>query len=277
VWSLLTTSMTAQAQSPGLAHPLAVLIVGDETSATMRRKEDEIVRRLRSSMLEQGLPRELLPVLVYHLNKPAERAYCESRLAITRKDLLFVGLAEHEDLVVRRVLLRQSHVVEVKRVVGEVFKQALGALSGVDAPSPAPEASGSASPSPQGMPEPMPPAKPSPKPDPSAGMRIDDATACKAVDAEGRPLLRCTSFTPRQALCVSAQVYGLSVGTEIVTTWYRDNKPLRQRRVRSGRRGDYYVWFRLEPKGRWEPGSYRVVYTLDGRPKATVVFRVSAS
>lgn len=276
---LPATPPPAHAQSSVLNHPLAVLIVGDETSKAMRAKEDDIVHRIRTLMREQGLPRELLPVLVYHLNKPAERAYCEQKLGIKRKDLLFVGLAEHDDMVVRRVLLRQSHVSEARQVVNTVFKKALEGLTGIDDPG-QPESNPETTPSPGAGASPSPkvlPPAPKQRPDPSSAMRIDDATACKAVDNEGHPMLRCSSFTPNQALCVSAQAYGLEVGTEIVTTWYRNNTPIRQRRVLSNRKGDYYVWFRLEPEKRWEPGEYRVVYSLAGRPKATVVFRVSNS
>lgn len=270
---LLGAIAPAAAQAPSGGNPLAILIVGDENSKALRQKEEEVVALIRQSMAEQGLPKEVLPILVYHMNKKSERAYCEKVLKIKPTQLLFLGLAEHKNLVVRKVIVREPNVKNPETAVVNLFRQAVAIITGIP---------------PEDIPTPdktTPPTKvPTPEPSndrtPTAGaddIHVDNAVMCQAVDGRGAPQRKTDVFDPEDTFFVSMEVYGLQVGTVVEARWYTGRDLIRSSRIVSDKVGDYYAWFSLEPERRWGPGRYRIAISVNGQYKETVYFRVSES
>ncbi len=255
------------AKPPSGSNPLAVLIVGDETSKALRQREEEVIQLIRQSMAEQGLPKEMLPILVYHLNKPAERAYCEKKLKITKKDLLFLGLAEHKNLVVSKVVLRESHVQNSQQAVISLFQRAVAVITGLP-PTEVPVTT----PSPTETSEPG--GEPSPD---DSGVSVDHAVMCRSVDGRGAPRDRTDVFDPEDSFYVSMECFGLQIGTRVETVWYQGKKVIHRARLLSDKMGDYYAWFSVSPGAIWAPGRYRVSVSVNGAYKTSVYFRVSES
>jgi len=270
---LLGTIVPAAAQAPSGGNPLAVLIVGDESSKALRQKEEEVVALIRQSMAEQGLPKEVLPILVYHMNKPKERAYCEKVLKIKRTQLLFLGLAEHKNLVVRKVIVREPNVKNPETAVVNLFRQAVAIITGIppeDIPTP-----GKTTPPTQ-----EPTHEPTHEPSPTGNaddIHVDNAVMCQAVDGRGAPQGKTDVFAPEDTFYVSMEIYGLEVGTVIEARWYSGRELLNMKRLVSDKVGDYYAWFSQAPERRWAPGRYRVAISVNGQYKETVYFRVSES
>jgi hypothetical protein len=273
LWILLALAWgctPARAQQPS-APPtnMAILIVGDETSKVMRQREEEVVRLIRQSAREQGIPKEVLPILVYHLNKPAERSYCEKKLRITRKQILFLGLAEHKNLVVSRVLARENNVTDAEKGVVDLFRQVVAVYTGVP-PEEQPKL-------PTYTPSPTTTPTETPGEDPD-GTHVGSAVTCRSVDSSGAPRQKTEVFDPEDAFNVSMEVYGLQVGTKIETRWYRGKTLLDRKSILSDKIGDYYAWFTLPPgSGAWPAGRYQVSIFINGRYQMTVPFRVSDS
>jgi len=259
----------AQAQLPAAPTNMAILIVGDETSKVMMAREEEVVRLIRQSAREQGIPKEVLPILVYHLNKPNERAYCEKKLKITRKQILFLGLAEHKNLVVSRVLARENNVTNAEQGVVNLFRRVVAVYTGIP-PEEQPKM-------PTTTPT-TPPTTPTETPggeDPS-DTHVGTAVTCRSVDSSGAPRGKTAVFDPEDSFNVSMEVYGLQMGTRIETRWYRGKTLLDKKTIMSDKIGDYYAWFTLPPSaGAWQPGRYQVSIFVNGRYQMTVPFRVS--
>lgn len=266
---LLGTIVPAAAQAPSGGNPLAILIVGDENSKALRQKEEEVVALIRQSMAEQGLPKEVLPILVYHMNKKSERAYCEKVLKIKSTQLLFIGLAEHKNLVVRKVIVREPNVKNPETAVVNLFRQAVAIITGIP---------------PEDLPTPgkttEPTHEPTHDPTPTGNaddIHIDNAVMCQAVDGRGAPQSKTDVFASDDTFFVSMEVYGLQVGTVVEARWYTGRDLIKTSRIVSDKVGDYYAWFSLEPERRWKPGRYRIAVSVNGQYKETVYFRVSDS
>lgn len=269
--ALLAAVAAAQAPGPArkrpaspTAHSLAVLIVGDETSHAMRQKEEELIGLIRSSLKEEGLPKEVVPILVYHINKADERAYCAKKLGITKKQLLFVGLAEHRNLVVSKVILREPNVTDPQQAVVNLVRRAVAVVSGI--PETTPTVHHTASPT----------ETPTRTPQADANMRVAGAVACRSVDSRGAPINKTDVFDPEDTFYVSMEVYGLHVGTVIEARWFHGSEAVTTAHITSDKEGDYYAWFSVPPeKKRWAAGRYRVNILLNGRYQTSVPFRVS--
>lgn len=100
----------AMAQSKGYA----ILVVGNTRNAVMTELENQAKELLKSMRDRLELDESALPVISYHFEKSDERAYCEDTLGIKSGHLLFVGLVEQNDLVVRKVLLPVNKVTDPK-------------------------------------------------------------------------------------------------------------------------------------------------------------------
>lgn len=102
---------------------VAILVVSDGTDPRMKELEAQataFVKRLRQ---EQGLDKALLPILSYHFNVPAERKYCEEKLDIHKNDLLFVGVVQQQNMVVKKILKRSPRVQDPKSEAFQMFKR----------------------------------------------------------------------------------------------------------------------------------------------------------
>lgn len=262
------------ASPPSWAAPAkstyAVLIVSDSRAKAQRVKEEQIVELIHKSLDDQGLPREVLPILTYHTNQPGERAYCEKALGIKTSDLVFLGLAQHKDFVVKKVMLRVPNVVDPVKSVGTLFERAVAVLSKIDRPTSSPAASTSPD-----IPD-MPPLPSStPPPAPSTGARIRVAVMCHGVNSSGQPLDHSSDFSASDTFHVSCEVKGLRYGTVLEARWYSGKSLLNKGRLVSNKEGDYYAWFSMAPTGRWKTGTYRVDLYVDGEQQASQFFRVT--
>lgn len=265
------------AQAAPSSNPLAVLIVGDLSNKALRQKEEEVIALIRQSMAEQGLPKEVLPILTYHVNVKSERVYCEKVLKIPKSQLLFIGLAEHKNLVVKKVIVREPNVKNPETAVYNLFRQAVAIITGIP-PEELPDPNGKPSPSP--LPTRTPTHQPTEDPTPTGNaddVHIDQAVMCLSVDSRGAPRSKTDVYTPEDTFYVSMEVYGLQVGTVIEARWYTGRDLIKSARIVSDKVGDYYAWFSLEPESRWVPGRYRVAISINGQYKETVYFRVSES
>lgn len=252
---------------------LAVLIVSDGKTYAQRLKEEQIIALIHKSLDDQGLPREMMPILTYHTNQPTERAYCQKTLGIRPNDLVFLGLAQHKDHVVRKIMLRVPNVKDPEQAVASLFERAIAVLTGTS-PSPT-----GASPSPSWTETPEAPNDPDipafPPSSPTSSTRIQSAVLCRAVNASGQPLEARSEFGTSDTFYVSLEIKGLRYGTVLEARWYGGGALVNKGRLVSNRVGDYYAWFSMAPTGSWKPGSYRVVLYVDGQQQATQYFRVT--
>lgn len=121
---------------------LAVLIVSDGRTAAHLQKEEQIIQFIHDSLDEQGMPHSALPILTYHTNRPDERIYCEKRLGIRSRDLVFLGLAQHQNQVVKKVILREPNVRDPKQAVMALIARAVAVWKptpSVSPPTPTPD------------------------------------------------------------------------------------------------------------------------------------------
>ena len=108
------------------ATPIAFLVVGELGSATARAREEALVRCFQEIRSKAGLSATDLPILTYHLDIEAERKYCEGRLGVRRKELLFAGLARlAADRLPSEVLEGHARVVDVRRAAEDLGVMAL--------------------------------------------------------------------------------------------------------------------------------------------------------
>jgi hypothetical protein len=241
------------------AQSLAVLIVSDGRSAAQKAKEEQMIHLIHKSLDDQGLPREVLPILTYHTNKADERIYLERTLGIKTKDLVFLGLAQHQNLVVKKVILREPNVGNPEDAVASLFQRAVAVLTGVNP---------DVTPSPDQTPIYTPHTT-------SSSTRIMSAVLCRAVNAAGEPLERTSDFSPRDAFYVSCDVRGLRQGTVLEAKWYSGSTLIKSGRLVSDKVGDYYAWFAMQPLTTWLPGTYKVSLFVNGQQQASEYFRVN--
>jgi hypothetical protein len=246
------------------ANSVAVLIVANTRTAGHKVKEDRIVTLIRQSMAEQGLPREMLPILVYHMDNPQESRYCETKLGIHKQDLLFLGLAEHAGGVVHKVILRENNVNSPDRAVQRLFMRAFKLVTGFDLPSTTPTLS-TGSPE-QPMPTPTDPGE--------SSVRVTRPCTCKSVRSGGEPVDTTETFGPGDTVYVSLVAKGLTRGAALEVRWYQGDNLVRRARVASDKVGDYFVWFRWAPTGSWSPGRYHADVYADGKYQVTLYWRV---
>ncbi len=251
---------------------LAILIVSDSSSLAQRRKENQIVELIHRGLDDQGLPHSLLPILVYHMNKPAERAYCIHTLHIRPSDLVFVGLAEQRGDVVRSVILRETNVHDPAAAVASLLDKAIALITGSH--SPTSNSSPSSPITPMGTPT-VPPSPDYNSPQGTHGPHIVTAEMCHGVTNGGDPVRRGSSFTPRETFYVAFDVSGLHQGTLITAQWYYGATLIRNGRIVSNRIGSSQGWFSLSPATYWRTGMYRVLIFVDGVQQATQYFRVT--
>lgn len=249
-------SVAAPAARP---QSLAVLIVSDGRTRAQLQKEEQMIALIHQSLDNQGLPREVLPILTYHTNRPNERAYCERTLNIRARDLVFLGLAQHQNQVVKKVILRESNVKNAQQAVARLFERAVAVLTGAT-PVATPTA----------------PTTPAYTPTPALeGTRIISATLCRGVNAAGEPLERTGEFAPGDTFYVSCDIKGLRYGTQLEARWYGEGTHIYTGRLVSNRVGDYFAWFSMSPASVWTPGTYKVTLYIDGQQQATEFFRVN--
>lgn len=133
--------------------PIAILVVGDQNAGVLTNREKELGRLLVAWRAKIHLSKNDLPLIAYHMNKDDERVYCEKTLGVTRKNLLFLGIVEHDKRVPQKVIYRINNVVDtnaaVEKVMGEVVTH-LGLDPGIltASPSAAPSVAPSTAPSP---------------------------------------------------------------------------------------------------------------------------------
>lgn len=270
-------SLASTARSTANTKSLVVLIVSNRDSKAQRLKEEQMITLIHQSLDEQGLPREVLPILTYHTNKRVEKAYCEKTLGIHEKDLVFLGLAQHKNLVVKKVVLRETNVKDATQAVGDLFGRAVAVLSGASpksAPtSPRPEESPTSDDAPPPKEPDDTPPQPSSKPQPAIA-RVSSAVICRGVNGRGEPSARTSNFSARDTFFVSFELTGLRHGTSIEAKWYGARGLIRSGHMVSDKTGSWPGWFSLAPSTRWAPGTYRVTLYVDGQQQTTQYFRV---
>lgn len=101
----------------------AVLIVGDEGDADMRRLEKILINEMGKHVRAESAD-ERLPIYSYHFNKERERAYCESKLDVLSEDLLFVGVVTLENKVPQKVIYRIDRIVNAPRAAKDILERA---------------------------------------------------------------------------------------------------------------------------------------------------------
>ena len=272
--TLLAAAPSVAAPAPAVTkQSLAVLIVSDGKTYAQRLKEEQIIALIHKSLDDQGLPREMMPILTYHTSQPSERAYCEKSLGIRGSDLVFLGLAQHKNMVVKKVMLRVPNVKDPVKDVGTLIERAIAILTGTS-PSP-----GASSPTSNWSEAPESPDEPSFPSSPSSptgtGTRIQSAVLCRAVNSSGQPLEARSEFGTNDTFYVSLEIKGLRYGTVLEARWYSSGALVNKGRLVSNRVGDFYAWFSMAPTSTWKPGSYRVVLFVDGQQQATQYFRVT--
>lgn len=252
---------------------LAVLIVSDGKTYAQRLKEEQIIALIHKSLDDQGLPREMMPILTYHTSQPAERAYCQKTLGIRPDDLVFLGLAQHKEHVVKKIMLRVPNVKDPEQAVATLFERAIAVLTGT---SPSPTGTNPSSTWSEAPESPEFPDSPAfPQSSSGSGTRIQSAVLCRAVNSSGQPLEARSEFGTGDTFYVSLEIKGLRYGTVLEARWYGGGALVNKGRLVSNRVGDYYAWFSMAPTGSWKPGSYRVVLYVDGQQQATQYFRVT--
>jgi len=162
-FGLLAGGVAVAAPAAGApeAADLGILIVGDETKATMLRDEKTLIAeitRLIVGKADSEADRDRyahareLQVYSYHFNQAPERQHCEKKLNILAEDLLFVGIVELKDRIPRRVLYRLDRIVSARRSATDIMTRAEEMLA-PESPDVQPEVK--PSPAPQSSPAPQ--------------------------------------------------------------------------------------------------------------------------
>lgn len=144
VWTLLSVVSPVRSAEPSLA----ILVVGDQNAGILTQREKELAHALGAFRARLHLNKDSLPIIAYHFNKDVERVYCEKTLSIARKNLLFVGIVEHDERVPQKVLFRINNVVNTSAAVDKIMAQVVERLGLDKSPASAsPSAEPSTSPS----------------------------------------------------------------------------------------------------------------------------------
>lgn len=107
-------------------------------------------------------------------------------------------------------------------------------------------------------------------------VKVVDPVMCREVDNEARPVKPTTRFEPSWPFFCSLRATGLKKGSKLVGVWQSPSGKSSKREIVSDRRGDYYVYFSLSPRGEgsWEAGRYSLAIIADGVLQQTVQFEV---
>lgn len=109
--------------APVAAAPVAILVVGQPATHAL---EEDLIHRLQGARRDAHLTPTDLPILTYHFDKPDQRRYCEGRLGIRKRSLLFVGLARlAADRLPSEVVEGNERVTDAAAAANHVFVLAL--------------------------------------------------------------------------------------------------------------------------------------------------------
>ncbi len=145
---VLMGAWAARAQGP--SAQLAILIVGDQSNPEMTKVEQTLSRDIAGDLRRRGIALRSLPLIYYHVDKPAERRFCEARLFIQPSELLLAAVVEHENFVVRRILFQQDNIDRPSDAARELVGEAVGFVDTNTLPSlPSPQPFPSAQPLPE--------------------------------------------------------------------------------------------------------------------------------
>ncbi len=260
--------------------------MSDERNKKTITLENETVDLVRNLMAAENVPQSRIPIFTLHVNKPAERSYCEKTLGIHPADVFFVGVAEYENNVVKRVIYRQSGVTNPVLALQRIGK--MGDLDSFDpvaamaTPTPPPSPSPKFTPVNRPSPHYTPPYRPVPPPaHADSGISLA-VTASKHVDRGTQPDLN-YHFGIHDTIYAYAVVSDSRPGSILNCGLYAFGSLVRRtdgrvRLIRSSAHsgaaewGNNF-WFVPEKTG-WQPGEYEVRFWLDGRAARTVRFNV---
>lgn len=268
VLPILTRPARTHAAPGAPRQSIAVLIVCNGRDPSQKMKEDRIVALIRQAMIDQDLPKEALPILVYHTDKPSEAAYCQKALGIRKGEVPFLGLAAHKDLVVKQVILREPNIQDPETSVARLFSKAFKLITGTDLQTVTPTP-------PVSTPHrPTPPATGGPST--TGEVRVEQAVTCRGViRPEGTPDGITDVFSSGDVVYVNFISYGLKVGTTLHVRWYQGDSLLSSASLTSPRVGNFHAFFNRRPP--WVPGRYRADIYADGKFKARVYFRINGN
>ena len=108
---------------------LAVLVVGRASDPAMTAHERAIIDQLTRLRVQRGWNHKLLPIYSYHLDKAAEKSYCEDRLKVKSSDLIVVGLVELDSGVPVDFVYRENEVSGAEPVADKVIDRAKAELA----------------------------------------------------------------------------------------------------------------------------------------------------
>ncbi len=236
-----------------------MLIVSDERKPQSIRIENELVSLLHQFFDSKNIPRDQIPILVYHMNKPKERAYCEKKLGVMPQDVVFVGFATRQNLVVKQVLIRENRVTNAENGLVRVFQKIIE-HEGV-----------------------QPPEMQTPTPAPTYGyndVRVTGAVMCHGVSND-QPVSPTEHFSPVDTFWYYVGLANLHAGDLLECRWYYQGRLIPM--ANGGYAIDHqtapgpagYIAFHFQPAGQWPVGHYGVVVLINGAERARANFDVS--
>ncbi len=149
VVALVVGSLLGLRAQEAPSEDLAILIVGNESSAEMLRLEKTLIPEI-GRKLSRWPADKRPPIFSYHFDKKKERAYCEQKLNILAEDLLFVGIVRLEKKVPRKVVYRIDRLVNPTRSADELVdrcQEMLNVELATGTPTASPSATASPTPS----------------------------------------------------------------------------------------------------------------------------------